>query len=65
MTREEVYGKCSQKQYFSSMKDHEEAFTISKMLLPPEAIDAIIDCAVEEAVKAMKEGIKNVRSNNG
>lgn len=55
MTRKEVYDKCLQKQYFPSMKDHEEAFTISKMLLPPEAIDAIIDCAVEEAIRAMKE----------
>lgn len=67
MTRDEVYDKCTEKiphepQY--SFKVTEDgilkkadkavrAWTV-RTLLPQDAIDAIIDCAVEEAVMALK-----------
>lgn len=70
MTREEVYDKCTKKigqPNLSSFRkvegknvferiDSDEITWFVRPLLPREAIDAIIDCAVEEAVKAMKEG---------
>lgn len=52
MTREEVYGKCVEKIY----EDYEKGSYFAKHILPKEAIDAIIDCAVEEAVRRIKEG---------
>ena len=50
MTREEVYDKCTERYGIG-----DEVIYAARFLLPPEAIDAIIDCAVEEAVKAVKE----------
>lgn len=55
MTREEVYDKCVEKIYPTPM-DYEEGICSVKQLLPLEAIDAIIDCAVEEAVEQMRGG---------
>ena len=68
MTREDVYDKCVEKvAQFSSQGyrlvegknmfekiDVDEITWAVKPLLPREAIDAIIDCAVEEAVRALK-----------
>lgn len=69
MTREEVYDKCTEKIRheplcnFKVMEDgilkkaNEEAYAWTvRTLLPQDAIDAIIDCAVEEAVLALKGG---------
>lgn len=55
MTREEVYEKCEEKQYVS-MEDYEKGWATCREILPREAIDAIIDCAVEEAIRAVKGG---------
>ena len=55
MTRQEVYDKCVEKEY-PTFESYEEGFCKIKQLLPQEAIDAIIDCAVEEAVERMKGG---------
>ena len=54
MTREEVYDKCVEKIY-PSLEAFGGGVCIGKQLLPREAIDAIIDCAVEEAQKKNKE----------
>lgn len=66
MTREEVYDLCTEKIVESKIpsyrhidgcrlvKAEDDVVWVSKTLLPPEAIDAIIDCAVEEAVKRIK-----------
>ena len=54
MNRQEVYNKCVEKIY-PSLKDYEEGVCFARRILPEEAIDAIIDCAVEEAVKAMED----------
>ena len=48
MTRNEVYIKC-----IKLLPEFGEGFV--QHILPDEAIDAIIDCAVEEAVKAVME----------
>lgn len=55
MTREEVYDKCVEKIY-PTPEAYKEGVCSVKQLLPREAIDAIIDCAVEEAVLALKGG---------
>ena len=55
MTRSEVYNFCTEK-FYSSMDDYQNGIVSCKTLLPPEAIDAIIDCAVEEAVEKRKTG---------
>ena len=54
MTREEVYRKC-----YKTLGVREDGTKILKSILPKEAIDAIIDCAVEEAVKALKWRSRN------
>jgi len=46
MTREEVYRKC-----YKTLEVREDGTEIIKSILPKSAIDAIIDCAVEEAQK--------------
>lgn len=51
MTRAEVYSKCVERIY----GNYEEDSYFAKHILPKEAIDAIIDCAVEEAVIRIKE----------
>ena len=69
MTREEVYDKCTERvgnlnfPSFRKTKDgvlekikDENIMRETRFLLPQEAIDAIIDCAVEEAIRAVKEG---------
>lgn len=48
MTREEVYKKCIIEE--TTIKP---GVTVSKILLPPEAINAIIDCAKEEMRKEL------------
>lgn len=53
MTRQEVYDICVEKIY-PSPEAYKEGVCSVKQLLPQEAIDAIIDCAVEEAVERMK-----------
>lgn len=53
MTREDVYDRCTERHY-QSIYDYENGIYNAKELLPKEAIDAIIDCAVEEAVAVMK-----------
>ena len=53
MTREEVYDKCVKKVGTIGIKSN--IIWTAKELLPKEAIDAIIDCAVEEARKKIKE----------
>lgn len=55
MTRQEVYDICVEKIY-PSPEDYKEGVCSVKQLLPREVIDAIIDCAVEEAVERMKRG---------
>ena len=55
MTRAEVYDKCTEKIY-PTPEAYKEGVCSVKQLLPREAIDAIIDCAVEEAVLALKGG---------
>lgn len=50
MDRNEVYEAC--KVYIRS-KDPMRESGYTKTLLPKEAVDAIIDCAVQEAVKEM------------
>lgn len=55
MTREEVYDKCTEKIY-PTFRDYKEGAYSVEQLLPKKAIDAIIDCAVEEAVERMKGG---------
>lgn len=55
MTREEVYDKCCEKVY-PSIDAYEQNICTVKQILPEEAIDAIIDCAVYEAVLALKGG---------
>ena len=65
MTREEVYDKCTEKtgdfvpayRYiggYEKVRVEDEVVYSVRILLPPEAIDAIIDCAVEEAVERIK-----------
>lgn len=65
MTREEVYDKCTDKcghlvpsyrhiDGCGKVRGEDEVVYSVRILLPPEAIDAIIDCAVEEAIKVMK-----------
>ena len=49
MTREEVYDKCVE-----VIERISDDLYVSRQILPTEAIDAIIDCAVEEAVLALK-----------
>jgi len=49
MTREEVY-KENTIMAFDNYK---------RVYIPEHMIDAIIDCAVEEAVERMKKGVKN------
>lgn len=51
MTREEVYNTCTE-----IIRKGENEYIIGRILLPKHAIDAIIDCAVEEAVLALKGG---------
>lgn len=71
MIRQEVYDKCveriAQEPLHSfkvaengtlKMIDGGKPTWLVRELLPTEAIDAIIDCAVEEAVKAMKEKVE-------
>lgn len=53
MTREEVYDKCVE-YFYPTREAYEMGFCSVKILLPREAIDAIINCAVEEAVFALK-----------
>ena len=53
MNRQDVYDKCTEKIY-PTLEDYKEGVCLTKHLLPKEAIDAIIDCAVEEAVMRMK-----------
>lgn len=55
MTREEVYDKCTEKIAHEPLCNY-KVTEVARMLLPREAIDAIIDCAVEEAVLALKGG---------
>lgn len=50
MGRNEVYEAC--KVYIPSLDPMRES-GYTKTLLPQEAVDAIIDCAVQEAVKEM------------
>ena len=57
MNRHEVYDKCIER-FYPTLKDYEEGVCFSKQLLPKEAIDAIIDCAVEEAIRALEGGDK-------
>lgn len=54
MTREEVYCRCFER-FYASTDDYEKGIVTGRQILPQEAIDAIIDCAVEEAIKAVKE----------
>lgn len=71
MSRQKAYDACTEKiaRYgMSSFRVGEDGlvelikddnpFKVCKWILPPEAIDAIIDCAVEEAVLATKGGDK-------
>lgn len=53
MLRQDVYDKCVEIIY-PTLGVHEDGIYSVKQLLPPEAIDAIIDCAVEEAILALK-----------
>lgn len=52
MTREEVYDKCQIKAKVS------DGIWEAKILLMPDMIDAIIDCAVEEAVKRIRDEVE-------
>ena len=54
MTREDVHEKCFER-YYMSMEDYEKGMAVAKELLPREAVDAIIDCAVEEAVQRISQ----------
>ena len=68
MTREEVYDKCTEKigqpnlnsfrkvngKNVFEMVNSDETIWVVRPLLPKESIDAIIDCAVEEAVERIK-----------
>lgn len=65
MTRQDVYDLCSEKICQKSpnyrhidgcgyVRVEDEDVWVSKLLLPESAIDAIIDCAVEEAIALMK-----------
>ncbi len=54
MTREEVYDKCIEKIAYVKGRGEEPIIYKKKTLLPRVVIDAIIDCAVEEAVKALR-----------
>ena len=54
MSRQEVYDKCTEKIY-PTPEAYEQGVCSVKQLLPQEAIDAIIDCAMEEAVMRMQE----------
>lgn len=53
MTREEVYDKCVEK-FYPTPKAYEKGLCSVKYLLSREAIDAIIDCAVAEAIERVK-----------
>ena len=50
MTREDVYDKCVERIY-PTLEAFRKGVCSEKQLLSREAIDAIIDCAVEEAQK--------------
>ena len=54
MTRKEVYDKCLDKLY-ASMDDYDKGIVTCRQIIPREAIDAIIDCAVEEAVQRIRQ----------
>ena len=54
MTREEVYDKCIEKIVYVRGREEEPIIYKAKTLLPRIAINAIIDCAVEEAVGRIK-----------
>lgn len=67
MTRQEAHDKCTEKiaqEPLLSFKvagngllrrvDEGGCAWFTRTFLPPEAVDAIIDCAVEEAVLALK-----------
>lgn len=56
MNREVVYNKCMER-FYPSLEAYEQGVCSIKQLLPKEAIDAIIDCAVEEAVMRIKEEV--------
>lgn len=49
MTREEVYKKCIYEE-----PTVRPGITLTKVIFPLDVIDAIIDCAVEEAIKKIK-----------
>ena len=53
MSRQEVYDKCVER-FYPSLEAFAQGVCSEKQLLPREAIDAIIDCAVEEAVARLK-----------
>lgn len=55
MTREEVYDKCFER-FYASTDDYEKGIVTGRKILPHEAIDATIDCAVEEAIRSVKWG---------
>ena len=50
MTREEIYLMCGQQ-----LKDRYGNITGYKRYIPESVINAIIDCAVEEAVERIKD----------
>ena len=52
MTREEVYRTCEITLWET------ENIRKSEILLMPNMIDAIIDCAVEEAVKRIRDEVE-------
>ena len=56
MTREEVYDKCKIQ---AKVRD---GIYEAKMLLMPDMIDAIIDCAVEETLKRIRDEVDNESS---
>ena len=53
MTRKEVFDACVESCY-EAAPGRDEVICVCRHLLPMQAIDAIIDCAVEEAVAIMK-----------
>lgn len=54
MTREKAYDKCLEK-FYASMDDYDKGIVTCRQIIPREAIDAIIDCAVEEAIERIKD----------
>lgn len=59
MTRQEVYEKCVR------VLEKHKGYSISEVMLPKDAVDAIIDRAVQESVYAVGKEVVNALKNAG